>query len=144
MIRLYLDNCCFNRPYDDQSQSKIKNETDATLLIQERIINNEFELAWSFILDFENSLNPFAERKNAISKWKQYSQIDIVESKEILNIADDVQLLNINSADSLHVACSILALCDYFITTDDALITKLKNYERIKVINPIQYNLLNY
>lgn len=21
MIRIYLDNCCFNRPYDDQSHS---------------------------------------------------------------------------------------------------------------------------
>ena len=29
MIRLYLDNCCFNRPFDDQQQLKIKLETDS-------------------------------------------------------------------------------------------------------------------
>jgi hypothetical protein len=28
MTRVYLDNCCYNRPYDDQSQSKIVKETE--------------------------------------------------------------------------------------------------------------------
>ena len=49
MLKLYLDNCCFNRPYDDQSQSKIKIETDAKLFIQEKIIKKEVDLVWSFI-----------------------------------------------------------------------------------------------
>ena len=29
--RIYLDNCCFNRPYDDQSQPRIRFETQAKL-----------------------------------------------------------------------------------------------------------------
>ena len=28
-LRIYLDNCCFNRPYDDQSQLRISLETQA-------------------------------------------------------------------------------------------------------------------
>jgi len=31
--RLYLDNCCFNRPFDNQKQLKIKLETEAKLFI---------------------------------------------------------------------------------------------------------------
>lgn len=31
-IRVYLDNCCFNRPYDDQSQIKINLEAQAKLI----------------------------------------------------------------------------------------------------------------
>jgi hypothetical protein len=31
MVRLYLDNCSFNRPFDDQSQLKIRLETEAKL-----------------------------------------------------------------------------------------------------------------
>jgi hypothetical protein len=27
MYRIYLDNCCFNRPYDDQGRLKIQLET---------------------------------------------------------------------------------------------------------------------
>ncbi|GAK55959.1 hypothetical protein U27_02920 [Candidatus Vecturithrix granuli] len=36
-MRIYLDNCCFNRPFDDQNQIKIKLETEAKLYIQEKI-----------------------------------------------------------------------------------------------------------
>ncbi|HQJ05355.1 MAG TPA: hypothetical protein PLI57_03120, partial [Spirochaetota bacterium] len=56
-MKIYLDNCCFNRPYDDQKQHKIFLETEAKLFIQQRIKNGEFDLIWSFILDYENSAN---------------------------------------------------------------------------------------
>lgn len=32
-MRIYLDNCCFNRPYDDQSHLGIRLESDAKLYI---------------------------------------------------------------------------------------------------------------
>ncbi len=32
-MRLYLDLCCFNRPYDDQTQTRIRLETEAKILI---------------------------------------------------------------------------------------------------------------
>ena len=35
-IILYLDNCCFNRPYDDQEQIAIYLETQAKLFIQSK------------------------------------------------------------------------------------------------------------
>lgn len=36
-MRLYLDLCCFNRPYDDQTQTRIRLETEAKILIQENV-----------------------------------------------------------------------------------------------------------
>jgi len=44
---VYLDNCVFNRPFDDQSQLLISLQTQAKLEIQERIRNGSLELAWS-------------------------------------------------------------------------------------------------
>jgi hypothetical protein len=38
-MRIYLDNCCFNRPFDNQTQLKIHLETEAKLFIQQEIIN---------------------------------------------------------------------------------------------------------
>ena len=63
MMRLYLDNCCFNRPFDDQQQLKIKLETDAKLFIQQELLDKKYELAWSYVLDYEIEINPFEERK---------------------------------------------------------------------------------
>ena len=53
-MKIYLDNCCFNRPFDDQKQIKIQVDTEAKLFIQTKILENELELVWSYILDYEN------------------------------------------------------------------------------------------
>ncbi len=36
-VRVYLDNCSYNRPYDDQSQMRIHLETQAKIHIQDMI-----------------------------------------------------------------------------------------------------------
>ena len=63
-MRVYLDNCCFNRPYDNQSQIRISLETQAKLYIQDLVRNKELELATSYMLRFENEQNQL---------WKQES-----------------------------------------------------------------------
>ena len=55
-MKTYLDNCCYNRPYDNQSQLKISLETQAKLRIQENIRNGDFELISSFVLMYDTKL----------------------------------------------------------------------------------------
>ena len=43
--RIYLDNCCFNRPYDDQANLNVHLEAEAKIFIQNEILKNTFELA---------------------------------------------------------------------------------------------------
>ncbi|MDR3695818.1 hypothetical protein [Mucilaginibacter sp.] len=120
-MRIYLDNCCFNRPFDNQSNIRVKLETDAKLYVQLMILNGKIELAWSYILDFENEANPFFERKYTIEKWKHLSIIDISENGLILSKASNFVKSGIKAKDSLHLACSIATNCDYFLTTDDLI-----------------------
>ncbi|MFZ4618496.1 MAG: hypothetical protein ACOYM2_20210 [Rectinemataceae bacterium] len=49
-MRVYLDNCVFNRPFDDQGQLIISLKTQAKLAIQEQIRAGALELVWSYIL----------------------------------------------------------------------------------------------
>ena len=58
-MRIYLDNCCFNRPFDNQNQLKIHLETQAKLYIQAQIKQGIYDLVWSYILEYENQMNPF-------------------------------------------------------------------------------------
>ncbi|MCL2412318.1 MAG: hypothetical protein FWC97_11825 [Treponema sp.] len=81
--RLYLDNCCFNRPYDDQSILKNYLEAEAKVYIQKEILNKKYELAWSYMMDYEVSFNPFTDRKIQIMKWKNLAIADIDESGEV-------------------------------------------------------------
>ncbi len=138
-MKVYLDNCCFNRPFDDQSQIRIQLETKSKLYVQEEIKNGNIELVWSYILDYENSFNPFSERKIIIKQWKNKAKKDISESNRVLEVANEFILLGINNKDALHVACAIEGKCDYFLTTDDRILKKLKDYDKITVLNPLNF-----
>lgn len=68
-VLVFLDNCCYNRPYDDQSQIRINLETQAKLYIQRLIIDGKINLVYSYISRYENSQNPFKIRRDTISDF---------------------------------------------------------------------------
>ncbi|MBI1746160.1 MAG: PIN domain protein [Acidobacteria bacterium] len=125
-MKIYLDNCCFNRPFDDQSKIRIKLETDAKLRIQADIMGDKFELIWSYILEAENMANPFKERKKSISDWKKHALVMITENPTILNKAKELTQMGLRSKDALRISCALSAGCQYFLTTDDKIINKNK------------------
>ena len=136
-VRLYLDNCCFNRPYDDQSFLKNYLESEAKIFIQKEILQKKYELAWSYMMDFEVAFNPFSDKKNQILKWKNIAVIDVGESGKVIALANEMMKGNIKPKDALHLACAIEAGCNYFITTDGKLLNKY--IANIIVIDPIDF-----
>ena len=135
--RIYLDNCCFNRPYDDQSQLLVHLETEAKLFIQKGVLQEIFELAWSYILDYENMANPYQNRKLAIAEWKKTTVVDIDASEVIVERAKVIMQQGVKKKDALHVACAIEAKCDYFLSTDKKLLKAAIN--EISIMNPIDF-----
>jgi len=138
-MRVYMDNCCFNRPFDAQVQTRVRLETEAKLRIQERVVAGELELAWSYILDYENAANPFDERRAAISSWRRRAVVDVDETPDLLENAKSLVALGVRSKDALHVASAVQADCAYFITTDDNLLKKLSSYTRILAVDPTAF-----
>jgi len=43
MSTIYLDACCLNRPFDDQSQPRVHLESEAVLIILARLKTREWE-----------------------------------------------------------------------------------------------------
>jgi predicted nucleic acid-binding protein len=138
-MRIYLDNCCFNRPFDGQAHLRVRLETEAKLHIQEQVVAGKFELVWSYILDYENAANPFEERRAAVGSWRARSAVYIVETPSLLDNAKSLVVLGIRSKDALHVACAVEAGCEYFVTTDDALLKKLARYTQISAVDPTAF-----
>lgn len=136
-MKLYLDNCCFNRPFDDQTNLKIQLETQAKLAIQKGIMLKTYKLVWSFILEYENKENPYKMRRETISRWKSIASEIIVSNEEIIIYAEDLQDIGVKPKDALHIACAVFSNCDYFLTTDKKLLN-LK-LEEIKIYNPIDF-----
>ena len=139
-MKIYMDNCCYNRPYDDQSQIRIYLETEAKLYIQEQIRICEFELVTSYMLEYENGKNRFSHKKKAIAEFMDTNEsyyVGIERQVEAREIAEQIMKSGIKSADALHVSCAILAGCDYFITTDDRLL-KFHTLE-INIVTPGEF-----
>lgn len=138
-MKIYLDNCCLNRPFDDQSQIRIRIETEAKLRIQEEIRSGKIQLIWSYLLDYENNRNPYIERKIRIHGWKKYVIQDIEENPELLKTANLLNQIGIQKIDSLHMSCAIFAECDYFLTTDDKILQRADQIDYIKINDPIGF-----
>ncbi len=136
-LKIYLDNCSFNRPFDDQTQVKIQLETIAKLYIQSCVRDGDFSLCWSFMLDYENGKNPYEDKRNAISPWRERADDYCPEGENVLSLGKEIMKRGIKNADALHIACAIERKCDYFITTDARLIRK--SIEGIKLVNPIDF-----
>src|SRR5580704_14161553 len=65
---VYLDMCCLKRPFDDQSQMRIRLETEALLGLL-AMEPDTLQFVRSAALHIENSLNPVPERAARVSRW---------------------------------------------------------------------------
>ena len=135
-MRIYLDMCCFNRPYDDQTQPRIRIETEAKVVIQQKIKYAECELLWSSILDFECAKNPFEEHRIAILNWRNIASTVVMADMSVLDRATSLMTYGVCKYDALHVACSIAGEAELFVTTDDRLLKRLRAADGIVAMLP--------
>jgi predicted nucleic acid-binding protein len=136
-IKVYLDNCSYNRPFDDQKQLRISLETQAKLYIQSLIVNRKIDLIWSYVCEFENHNNPFENKKLSIANFSGNAIYSVIENKDILMTANKIMQSGIDPIDSLHLSCAINAGVNYFITVDDPLL-RYDNKE-IQIVYPIMF-----
>ena len=111
-MRIYLDLCCLNRPYDDQVQTRIRLETEAKLVLQDKAREGACELVWSAILDFENANNPFDARREAIGQWRALAVEHVMLDDDVLSRADEAMSFGLREYDALHVAAAITGRAD--------------------------------
>jgi predicted nucleic acid-binding protein len=138
--RIYLDNCCYHRPFDGQEQRSIFDETMAKLYIQELVKYDCLTLVYSYILLDEVEANKAQTNKASILKFiddnaSVYVGAEYADTST--QIANEIKKTGIKNFDALHIACAIIAKCDYFITTDKRLLQY--KTDKINIINPIDY-----
>jgi predicted nucleic acid-binding protein len=133
--KIYLDICCFNRPYDDQTQMRIQFESAAKLLIQSLIVEGHISFVWSYVLEFENAKNPFPEKRDTILAFKRYANEVVLPNQEIEEAAKILHGQGFKAFDSLHVACASFVGCDYILTVDDRMLNK--QCDNIRITDPV-------
>jgi len=139
-MKLYLDVCCLNRPFDDQSQNRVRLEAEAMLSILELAEADELEIIGSDIIDDELSQMPDNERREKVELLLALASSRVTLTLTIEQRATELQKQNISTFDALHLASAESAQADYFLTTDDDLLRKAKRAGlKVKVENPAKW-----
>ena len=139
-VRIYLDNCCYNRPYDDQSQFSVNLEAQAKLYIQTQIHHGEFELVTSDMLYYEIQQMPHASRKQAIETFiEENSSFHVGHTRQgqVEAKAAEIMRSGVKYKDACHIASAIIAHCAYFLTTDKRLLHYVSG--EIAIVNPVTF-----
>ncbi|VEN75332.1 conserved hypothetical protein [Candidatus Desulfarcum epimagneticum] len=142
MEKIYLDMNIYNRPYDDQSQARVKLETISVFEILSAMKSGRIHVAWSFILDYENSLNPYDDIRLEIESLAHFASEMIDADDTIRRFAKTYEIKGVKPRDALHIACAETWGAEHFVTCDDRLVKKQKALPIIvKLTNPIDFIL---
>ena len=135
-----MDNCCLNRPFDNQSNLRIHLESEAIKLILEECEQNEWSLVSSQVLEFEISNTTDITRRNNLNSINKLATTFVNLSNEIKYRAKKFEVSGIQSFDALHLA-SAENNADILLSVDDKFIKKSQQIKSldIKVQNPLQW-----
>ncbi len=140
MTKIYFDTCCLNRPFDDQTQVRIRLEAEAVLGILARIENNEWTWIGSEVLTDEIEQTPDIQKLSRVKLLSSFIKETVEISAKEENRAIELQMEGFQIFDSLHIACAESANVDVFFSTDDRLLNLAKKISKklnVRVENPL-------
>jgi len=141
-MQIYLDACCVNRPFDDQTQDRIRLESEAVLLILSRVQQGMWRWIGSDVLGFELEQIPDPERKRRVKTLRRLIDRSVLHERDELERALQLEALGFGAVDALHIACAENTKADVLLTTDDGLLrlaARLSRQLRVRVANPVTW-----
>jgi predicted nucleic acid-binding protein len=121
-MRLYLDNCCLQRPLDDQTHPRIRVETEAVFVILAAIKAGEQSLLGSEALEYEAGRIPDEARRTEVFSILTLAseRLQITDAVEAMALVFEEQ--GLQAMDAIHLALASAAKADFFCTCDDKLL----------------------
>jgi len=123
-MRIYLDNCCLQRPLDDQTQPRIRVETEAVLAILAAVEIGDIILLSSEALEYEVGHTPDEKRRTEASAILSLAKERLEIIGEVEELAGSLESRGIGAMDAVHLALASTAKADFFATCDDKLLRK--------------------
>ena len=133
-MNVYLDNCCMNRPFDDQSDRRIRFESEAVKVI----LSLCEQRRWHNVARFEIDQIPDEDRRKKLQLVSGQTDDVVKIDKGISGRAKEFEEKGVQAFDALHLACAEDG-ADVFLTVDDNLLKQALGIEDLKipVDNPV-------
>jgi len=143
-MKIYLDCCCFNRPFDDLRQDRVRIEADAMAAIFARLESGEWQLIAGEVLFFELSRIPNELRRVSCLAMAEKASRRIRSTLDVKQEADRLASLGIAPLDAAHIASAKAGQSEVFLTVDDSLLRRARrigNTIGIPVRDPVTWLL---
>ena len=141
-MKVYLDVCCFNRPFDDHGQDRVRLESEAVLTILGHAQSRMWALIGSEVIDIEISKIPDDDLRCKVNILSGMKQKFITVNNDVEIRAKELEILGFKSFDALHIACAEKGDADILLTTDDIFLSKAlqsRNILKVRVENPLRW-----
>lgn len=141
---IYLDVCCLNRPFDDQTQARIRLESESVLLILTQCQSRQWTMLGSEAINIEIAQTSDFDRKQQVLSLTSIATTKIIVSESIEFRASSLVKQGFKPFDALHLSCAEAGNANVFLTTDDRLLRLAKRQYGIlgvKVENPVVWLL---
>jgi predicted nucleic acid-binding protein len=141
-MKIYLDVCCLNRPFDEQDKDRIRLESEAVLTIFNRSQTENWILISSEAIYIEISKIPDDDKRQKVSIICRLLQFHIDIDEDIERRAIELENIGFKSFDALHIACAEKGKADVLLTTDDKLLNSAfqkRDILKVRVENPVRW-----
>ena len=139
-MKIYMDNCCLNRPSDDQSNPRIHLESEAIKTIIDLIEKETWELVSSDVLVYEISNTSDEKRRRNLFGINSLAINIISLTSMIKDRANYFESFGLQAFDAMHLACAENN-SDILLTVDDRFIKKINKISSLEIIikNPLEW-----
>jgi len=142
MTKIYLDVCCWNRPFDDQTQPRVHLEAEAVLAVVSEIERGDLQLLHSEVVDLEIANTPALELRQRLQALIPHQHRYVRCEQKASARALELEQRGFAGIDALHLACAESAGANVFLTTDDRLLrlaVRHTDFLRVRVANPLAW-----
>ena len=137
--RIYLDTCTVGRSLDDQTQDRIRSETEAIETIFDYFFTGELHWIASEVLAIEIANNPNLKVRKVMVDRLNFAHETVLEGSEAEQRVAKLEVPRWKRFDALHIACAENGGADVLLTTDDRMLRLAKRHRtqlRFRVENP--------
>ena len=141
-MKIYLDVCCLNRPFDDQRQPRIRLESEAIMLILEQFDAGKWRMVSSEMILLEVEAIADAERHRRLQALLSGVEDTIRLTPAVFRRAEVLVQKGLKAADALHVAAAERLRADVLLTCDNRLCRlgrRLRKTLRVRIADPVSW-----
>ncbi len=139
---VYLDVCCLNRPFDDQSQDRIRLESEPIILIIDHCQRDDWLWLCSGAALHEIEQTPARARRERVLQLALSGNVQVRLQAKDYERGTELQKLGFTTYDALHIACAERGQADVMLTTDARLVKRAKRVAeslKVRVENPLTW-----